>query len=75
MKELLKGLSVFLLGILKKIDWKDAVYQASINFILPEVKKLSEKTESKIDDYMYKGLESAVKTFLAPKKIDVALPA
>jgi hypothetical protein len=59
---------------LKQIDWKDAAYQVAVKFILPEVKKLSEKSESKVDDYMYKGLESAVNVFLAPKKIEVPVP-
>jgi len=74
MKELLASLGKFLLEALKQVDYKKVLYLACKNTFLPYLKALSLKTESKVDDVIYNGLERMVEVFLAPETKPLPLP-
>lgn len=66
MKELLKQLWGFIVEAASKMEWRSVVYSFFAESILPELKKLVEKSESKIDDVIYAGVERLVDVFLKP---------
>jgi len=66
MKALLKELMDFLLSVLKGADWKAVLHKLCVDSLLPELKKLVEKSDSKVDDVIYQGIEKLVEVFLKP---------
>lgn len=66
MKELLKQVWQFILEALKGMEWKPVVFKICEESILPALKKLVDKSDSKIDDVIYEGMKRLVDVFLKP---------
>ena len=70
MNEMLKKLGIFLLDVLKQLDWKSVLYKAYKDIVEAKLQELVESSESKIDDVIKAGVDQLVEKFLAPEKVE-----
>lgn len=73
MKEILKNFWIFVLGVLKELDWKNVLYKVMMDTVVPKLEAKSNDTTSKIDDVIVSGIKRLVENFLGPD--EKALPA
>ncbi len=67
MKEIFKNLGVFLLDVLKQLDWQSVLYKAYKDIVRTKLEEMVLDSESKIDDVIFAGIDRLVEAFLAPK--------